>query len=152
MFGRTRSTLARLILPVVKAWPAITVGVLGQHDLDLRDASSRRSSAPHSARLAPGWPAEPPAEVVLAAGVEREVGRQDARYLSRKPMQAAEVVVMPVADDQRIDLVRIGADDLHVVEQRFRRVAEVEQDGALLGAALRFEKSDRPHWLCSARR
>ena len=55
-------------------------------------------------------------------------------------MQAAEMIVVPVADDQRLDLRRIDADQLHVVEQRFGRIAEVEHDRALLRGALRFQK------------
>ena len=36
-----------------------------------------------------------------------------------------------MADDQRFDLAGIGADELDVVQQRFRRVAEVEHHRAL---------------------
>ena len=41
--------LLRLILPVVKAWPAITVGVSHSTVVTLCAASSRRSSVPKSA-------------------------------------------------------------------------------------------------------
>ena len=49
----TFSTVVRLILPVVKAWP-ITAGVSASTVLTFRDASSRRSSVPHWLR--PGSP------------------------------------------------------------------------------------------------
>ena len=55
-------------------------------------------------------------------------------------MQAAVVVNVAVADDQRLDLARIDLQELDVVDQRRGRVAEVEHDGALLLLALRFQE------------
>ena len=49
------------------------------------------------------------AEIVLAAGIKREIGRQDVAIFVEEPDQAAEMIVVPVADDQRLDLLWIGA-------------------------------------------
>ena len=50
--GSTRSPLRRVILPVVNAWPAITVGVSHSTVVTFCEASWRRSSAPKSVN----WP------------------------------------------------------------------------------------------------
>ena len=49
------------------------------------------------------------------------------------------MVVMAVAENESVDLARIHPLELHVGHQRFRRVAEVEQDRAGIVAALRVE-------------
>ena len=66
------------------------------------------------------------AEIVLPAGVEGQVGRHDLAGLLKKADQAAEVVVMAVAEDQRVDLAGVDAQELHVVVQRLGCVTEVE--------------------------
>src|SRR5688572_24408415 len=68
------------------------------------------------------------AEKVLAADVERKIGGQLAPVLLEEADQAAEVVKVPVARNKRLGLRAIDLHDLHVVEERGRRIAEVEQD------------------------
>jgi hypothetical protein len=79
------------------------------------------------------------AEVILAAGVELHIGGQDVAVLVEERLQAAEVVVVAMTDDQRIDLGRINADQFHVVEEHGRSIAVVQHHRALLCAAFGFE-------------
>ena len=118
--------------PVVKAWSATTAGSSRHHQrqigVDDRLAVERAEIA---ARIAP------PAKAVLAADVERQL------LLERRPMRleeaehAAEMVVMAVAEHHGVEGRRIDLEDRQVVEQDFRRVAEIDQHIALLGAARR---------------
>jgi hypothetical protein len=114
-------------------------GILRQHGLDL----ARRELAPvqgaeigELARHA----VIAVAEIVLAAGVEGQLRRQHAAVPVEEVKQAAVVVEMPVTDDQRLDLGGVGADQLEVVQQRFGRVAKIEQHGVLLVRPLRFQQ------------
>lgn len=66
------------------------------------------------------------AEIVLAAGKEREIGWQRRAEFIEETDQTAVMVEVAVADDQRLDLLRIGADQFEVVEKRGGRVAEIE--------------------------
>src|SRR5262249_57578409 len=79
-----------------------------------------------------------PAEVVLAAGIERELLRQPRAMPIEKAEQPAVMVEMAVAHDQCLDLLRIGADIVDVVVERFRGVAEVDHHGVPLTGALGF--------------
>src|SRR3954451_527447 len=74
------------------------------------------------------------AEVVLAADVEREIGGQPAAVRLEKIDQTAEVVEVPVTEDQRLCFRRIDADHFHVAEVSLGRVAVVEQQIASVGA------------------
>ena len=51
--------------------------------------------------------AEAMAEIVLAAGIELQVGRQHAAILAQEADQAAVMIDMAVADDQRLDLAGV---------------------------------------------
>jgi len=79
------------------------------------------------------------AEIVLAACIEREVRPHLAAVFVEKADQAAEVVIVTVADDQRLDPLGIDPKQFRIVEQRLRGVAEVEHERALFGRALRLE-------------
>ena len=46
------------------------------------------------------------------------------------------MIEVAMAHDHRIDLAGIGAGQLDIVDQSFRRIAEIEHDGALLVGAL----------------
>ena len=78
----------RLILPVVKAWSSDDRGRLAQHDRDLVRHEFAHGRARRTRRIVPRPERRHPmAEIVLAAGVERHVGRKDAAVLSRKPIR-----------------------------------------------------------------
>ena len=57
-------------------------------------------------------------EIILAAGIELHVGGQHAAILVEKSDQAAVMIDMAVADDQRIDLRRIHIQKADVVDDR----------------------------------
>src|SRR5262245_21160565 len=59
------------------------------------------------AQLSRRGPAEPMAEIVFTAGIQLEVGRKYAPVLAQEADQAAVMVDVAVADDQRLDLGRI---------------------------------------------
>ena len=132
--------LLRVILPVVKAWSWMTVGV--SHSTTVTFCATiaapveRAEFAELSRRRRR---ADAMAEIVLAAGIELHVGRKHAAIFVEKADQAAVVVDVPVADDQRLDLARVDLQQAHIVDDRRRGVAEVQQDRALLLLALRFE-------------
>ena len=50
------------------------------------------------------------------------------------------MVIVSMADNQSIDLAGIDAEQLSIVEERGRRVAEIEHDVTLFVAALRFDE------------
>ena len=103
--GRMRSTLRRVILPVVNAWPAITVGVSHNTVVTFCAASWRRSRVPKSVN----WPfvgvaltrwqklSSPPAYSFTSAG-------SLSRNLVEEAVEAAEMIVMAMADDQCVEL------------------------------------------------
>ena len=62
------------------------------------------------------------AEIVLAAGVERDICWQVAAEFVEEPDQPSEMIVVSMADDQCLDLLRIGSNHFKIVEQRGRRV------------------------------
>src|SRR5262249_57114757 len=72
------------------------------------------------------------AEIVLAAGIEREVLRQHRAVPIEKADEPTVMVEMAVAHDQRLDLLRVGTDIIDVVVERFWGVAEVEHHSVLL--------------------
>lgn len=80
------------------------------------------------------------AEIVLAAGIELEVGRERSAVPGEEAVQPAIMVVMAMADDQGIDLGRVDLEDADIVEERIGAVAEIEQDGARIRALLGFEE------------
>lgn len=54
------------------------------------------------------------------------------------------MIVVAVADDQPVELCRIDADQLHVVEQHLGRVAVVEHQRALVSRGLGFQPQRQP--------
>ena len=113
---------------------------LAQHHRDLvRDDRATIERAEFAVLPLRRRRADAMAEIVLAACVELYVGRKHAAIFVEEADQAAVVVDVPVADDQRLDLARIDLQQAHVVDDRRRRVAEVQQDRALVLVALRFE-------------
>jgi hypothetical protein len=54
------------------------------------------------------------------------------RVLVQEALQSAEMVEMPMAHDQRVDLAGIDADNLDIVEEHRRTVSEIQHHGALL--------------------
>ena len=82
----------------------------------------------------------PLAEIVLAAAIEREFRRQRVAFFIEEADEAAPMIVVTVAEDEGADLARIYSLQVHIGHQRFRRVAEIEQDRASIGAALRIQQ------------
>ena len=76
------------------------------------------------------------AEIVLAAGIELDVGGQHVAILVQEADKTTVVIEMTMAHDHRIDLAGIGASQFDIVDQSLRRIAEIEHDGALLVGAL----------------
>src|SRR5205823_899648 len=84
-------------------------------------------------------------EGLLAADVERDVRRHLAPLLLQEADKPAEMVVMPMTDDQRPDRRWVDAQDLHVVEQRLGRVTEIDHRPLRLAAEAGFdEKREAP--------
>src|SRR5207245_7029980 len=79
------------------------------------------------------------AECVLAASVVRQVGLELALLGARQVRQRPVVVAMAVADDERVGVRGIHAEDAVVVEEVELGESEVEQDLAPLPAAQRLE-------------
>lgn len=77
------------------------------------------------------------AEAFLAAEMQRQPGLELAPVGLEKTDHAAEVVVVPVAECQRVEFRRVDAGQQQVVQQCLGRVAEVDQHLARLGAARR---------------
>jgi hypothetical protein len=86
-----------------------------------------------------GCPDEATAEVVLAARVELDVRRKHSAVLVEESHQTAVMIEMAMADNQSVDLPRVDAHEAHVVEEHVGGVAEIEQQGAGLVAALGFK-------------
>src|ERR1017187_3183306 len=85
-------------------------------------------------------PLHPMTEVVFTSGVELHIRRQRAAVLVQKSDQSAVMVEMAMAHDQRVDFLRIDADDIEIVEQCLRRVAVIEHECAILTGLLRLKK------------
>ena len=99
-----------------------------------REIGLENSLAVERAELAAGIAAD--AEAVLAADIERQLALEPALVGLEEADHAAEMVVMAVAQHHGVEQRRIDLEDRHVVEQRFRRIAEVDEQMAGLVAAL----------------
>ena len=75
------------------------------------------------------------AERLLAADVERELGPEPALGLAQEAGEPAEMVVVAVAQHQRVERSRVDAEQGRVVDQRLGREAVVDQDVPDLVAA-----------------
>ena len=91
--------------------------------------SASRSSAPKFALLRRGGPLAR-AERLLAADVERQLRPQLALGLAQEAGETAEMVVVPVAQHQRVERGRVDAKQIRIVDQRLGREAVVDQDVA----------------------
>ena len=92
VFGSTFSMLGALDLAGGESMAGDHGGISAQHGLDL----ARRELAPiertEIGELAWVAPVYAMTEIVLAAGVEREVGGQDAAVFVEEPDQTAEMI------------------------------------------------------------
>ena len=70
------------------------------------------------------------AEIVLAAGVKLKIRGQHAAIFVEKRDQAAVMIEMAVADDQGVNLFRVYAQQLDIVQERVRRVSVIEHQRA----------------------
>ena len=83
---------------------------------------------------------EATAEVVFATGVELDARLDRAAVFVEEADEAAEMIEVPVADHEGVDLFGVDAQQFDVVEQALRRVAEVEHHGARFARPLRLQK------------
>src|SRR6185437_11527290 len=79
------------------------------------------------------------AEIVLAAGVHGHVGVHVLAMPIEEAEQAAPMVEVAMAHDQRVDLLRIDLQQVHVAVDRLGRPTEVQEERALLLATMRLE-------------
>src|SRR5208282_6778957 len=81
----------------------------------------------------------PRAEAFLAADEQRDAGPEPGLASLQETDQAAEMVVVPVAEDQCVQCGGVNTENLSVVGQRLRRVTEVHQRLPGYGSAARFD-------------
>ena len=79
------------------------------------------------------------AEIVFTSCKQPQVGAHPGAVRLQKPHQAADVIVMAMADDQRIDLTDIYLQQIEVVRVDIGCKAEVEQVGLDLLAPSRLQ-------------
>ena len=79
------------------------------------------------------------AEIVLAAGVEAQILAHLRAPRFEEAHQPAVMVVMPVAEDQRIDLGRVDLQQFEIVGVDVGGEAEIEQIAPRLAAFGRFD-------------
>src|SRR5690242_2462623 len=84
------------------------------------------------------------AKRILAPDIERDARLQRAAVLLEEPDHAAEMIVVSMAEDHRIECGRLDPDDRHVVVEDLGREAEIDQDVALLAAAERLGVKRQP--------
>ena len=77
------------------------------------------------------------AKTILSANEERQALLELALVRREKADQTAEMIVMAVAQHHGIDARRVDLQNRHVVEERLRLVAEIDQDVPNLVAAPR---------------
>jgi len=86
----------------------------------------------------------PRAKAIFAANEEPQIFLELAFVRREKPDHPAEMIVMTVAQDERIEGRWVDLENGHVVEERFRRVAEIDQDSAHLVATPRLRVHREP--------
>ena len=74
------------------------------------------------------------AEIIFAADIQGEVIGHFAAKFFQVTEQAAKVIVVAVAHDKTLHFRAVDAHHFHVVHQRVRRVTEIEQQVARVGA------------------
>ena len=72
------------------------------------------------------------AKTFLAAKKDRQLGSQLALVLIEKADKPAEMVVMAVREDERVDFARIEGKQGDIVIERLRRVTKINEDVARL--------------------
>src|SRR6516165_8102909 len=80
----------------------------------------------------------PCAEAIFTSDEEWKVLLELAFVCGQKSDHTAEMIVVAVAQHQRIEIPGIYFENRHVVDERFRRVTKIDQNVAYLVAALRF--------------
>ena len=78
------------------------------------------------------------AEALFTANENRQLRFQRWFMLQQEAGKAPEVVVMAVADDERVECRRIDVQKGEIVDQGLGREAEVNENMSCLGAALAF--------------
>ena len=122
----------------------VTGGIFAQHGRHF-GTPARCGRARRTRRVVQGAPWKRRQKLSCTRpGVELQFGRQRRAILVEEAQQAAEVIEMSVADDQRLDLLRIDPDHLHIVEQRFGRVAEIDTVATVRSCATSASSGSRP--------
>ena len=105
-----------------------------------RQVGVQNRLAVERAELAAGIAAN--AEAILAADIKRHLGLKRAPGGVEKADHAAEMIVMAMAEHQRVEGRRVDVEDAHIVEQHLRRIAEIDHDVALdtAGKGLRMHR------------
>src|SRR4029079_1937782 len=78
------------------------------------------------------------AEAILAADKEGNAFLQLILRCPQKSGKPAEVIVVPVTEDERIERTRVDFQKSEIVKNGLCRIAEVDQDFSRLVAGLRF--------------
>ena len=142
------SPLTSGILPVAKAWSATSAGPSAIIRVRPASAIASRSSAPN-------WPPSSPSrapEAVLASKEQRQAFLQLILVGRQKAGHPAVMVEMAVAQHQGVDASRIDAEDRQIVEQRLRRISEIDENIARSSPRPDCACMARPHSAWSARR
>ena len=98
---------------------------LGHHQ---RQISVRDGLTVERAEVAPCVPAQ--AEAIFTADKERHLVLQLAVARLQEADHATEMVVVTVAENERVENRRVDLKDAHVVEQSFGRITEIDEDVA----------------------
>jgi len=114
--------------------------LLAQHDLDIVPGDVAAVEHAIVAQLALTYPGVALAEIVLAAGIHREIGGQRLPVLVEESQQPAPVVEVPVTHDEGVDLGRVDLQQFHVAVDHLGGPAIVKQERALVVAALRLQQ------------
>ena len=84
------------------------------------------------------------AEIVLPAGVQAQVLAHSGSLCFQEPHQTTDMIVMTMADDQRVHLCDVDLQNLEVVHIDVRREAEVEQVAACFRALAGLDVQSQP--------
>jgi hypothetical protein len=72
------------------------------------------------------------AKIVLPAGIQAQFLAHSGAVSVKEPQKTTDVIIVAVADDQRVHLANINLEKLKVVRINIRRKAEVQQIAARL--------------------
>ena len=107
--------------------PADDHGLLGHDDAHVRLVQLTPVEDPEALALDIGRFEPAIAEGVFAAHVEREIGAHLLAVAGEEGQKAAEVVVVAMAEDERVDVRRVDLEERHVVDAGRLRQAVVEE-------------------------